>query len=29
MRIGTSNGTNLCAKEGECNGELSDSSYWD
>ena len=27
MRIGTSNGTNLCSKEGECNGELSDSSY--
>ena len=27
MRIGTSNGTKLCATEGENNGELSDSSY--
>ena len=27
MRIGTSNGTNLCGKEGEENGELSNSSY--
>ena len=27
MRIGTSNGTSLCGKEGEENGELSNSSY--
>ena len=27
MRIGTSNGTNLCGKEEENNGELSNSSY--